>query len=676
MALSWLSTLQFAEVSGMARQPANRLLREFVEGRTRPWRGRVLIVEILQGRRGRGGKAYRVKISSLPVKLQERLKGPSKPVSAPSQIALPGPDIGTPEMRWRMHILAPVLATAEGSTERAAAINALVGTQPIGPSGYRVKPLKRSTIYRWVRAIETDGLAGAGRKGRADRHQERVMLGRELDAMTRLDAETAARIRDTLRKQVKGWLIKGGTRSRVETHCIEFFKQLLRSNGVRINDDEALTKACRVPISRLYKEEKDAARKVYDRRFDRKRSDDSKPRVQRLAPQLPAECYVLDVHHINVLVTGRNGKVGTVKMLACEDWGTGRVTADFVFFELRGGVRNVDNIELMRRVFADPAWGVCQYLYVDNGKEYGFARFINAMLELNARGVELAPGLPASRVINSLPYNASAKPVENGFHQHNNHEFRHLPGFIGDDRMKPMTVAPGKLPKSFGQFDDFVEFVEGLMKAYNNQPQQSGRLKGQSPNSAFRAHVENGWAATVLDPQDFDGVFVKRELRDLRQHAVRVGNRLWTHEALDTSLGNKVVACIPIYHGFNELRIEDLNGNFICIAKPNEILAWNDPRGARTSAERTSRRNKAISAYAAGAAKVDPLAERIAFGAAHPDPVPNPPNGRIAVNLNGPSAKVVTPRHSPKRTLEQEQDERRALIEAQLALTFKKRNSA
>lgn len=659
----WLSSVSFADLAGITRQVANRLLASFAEGKKSSWRGAELIVRQAQGRGGRGGLSYQVAADSLPTDLQELLNAPLTGAQLALPIPVKHPSNRSKERDWWHFTLHPALCHPKGSKEREAAIRAMTGTMVLD---WKMRPrtLSRSTIYTKLQKLETTGSSSSlMRKERTDRGQTRVAISRVWDGAVSFDDETKKVIADRTLQEMRGAIAAGATRSRALQHVATFLQRQTHAHGFRVSADAAeLERICQIPASLFY-QEKAVYSKVYRHLNDRKASEDDMPITRRLRPAGPGEVYVLDVHHINVLVRGRNGKDGTVKMLGCLDWGTGRFTAEFIFFELRGGVRNIDNIELIRRVFADPAWGVPKLVYIDNGSEYNFADFLDTALKLAAGDDGYGENARASRIIRALPYNGRAKPIENVHHQLNNHEFRHYQGFIDDDRFDPMRPALGKLPEPFGNFEDFVERARATLHAYNWVPQKHGQLKGDSPNSRFRKHVEKGWAATVLNPDQFDSLFVTRKTRTVRNQAISVGGRLWTCRGLDGHLADQVIACVPLYHGFNELRLETLDGAFIDIATPDREFEFDDNRGAQSSNDRKKATRNAIRETAKSVPKVDMGESRQLFGDSQPPIHANPPAGEIRVSLEGQHAKAIVPSKSARSSQQERLAENERIAE-------------
>ncbi|RMX61856.1 Mu transposase C-terminal domain-containing protein [Roseibium alexandrii] len=120
--------------------------------------------------------------------------------------------------------------------------------------------------------------------------------------------------------------------------------------------------------------------------------------------------------------------------------------------------------------------------------------------------------------------------------------------------MNPKRTALGRLPTPFaGDFYAFKNVLNGLLRAYEVMP-QSGALEGLSPRQRFEAHVRQGWAATVIDPDRLNTVFTKPETRKVRQHGIPVGGRRWSCDELDVWFHDTIAVHIPQYHGYNALR--------------------------------------------------------------------------------------------------------------------------
>jgi hypothetical protein len=85
-----------------------------------------------------------------------------------------------------------------------------------------------------------------------------------------------------------------------------------------------------------------------------------------------------------------------------------------------------------------------------------------------------------------------------------------------------------------------------------------------------------------MDPENLPSVFTRPEPRSVRQHTISLDGRTWTCPELDAYFGDKVIARMPVYHGFNELLVEDPKGqpDRHCSAAGGICL----PRSARCAA--------------------------------------------------------------------------------------------
>lgn len=513
-----------------------------------------------------------------------------------------------------------------------------------------------------MKLYETAGPVGLKRSTRSDRGKSRCFVSREWDraVSARLDDEAKADIADGLRQQVRGLIKAGATGKTVAVLASEYLKKVTVANGIALNSHAELDRICKVPRAMIRSEQH--LKKVYRHKKDRKASDDDRPRVKRVITGMqPMDCVVMDVPHINVLLKRENGTTGTPKLLGFMDIATRRVWCELVFIETKGGVRNADVIEAFVAMAQHSAFGLPKTLYCDNGKEYLFADFLDDAMQLLVPTVG-EPG--KSRVIRALPYNASAKPIEAWFGHLEQQSLKTCPGYIGDDRMNPKRPSPGKLPAPFnGDFIAFKSVFKGLLRAYEVMP-QSGALKGLSPRQSFEAHVRQGWSATVIDSDRLNTVFTKPETRKVRQHGISVGGRRWSCDELDVWFHDTITVHIPQYHGYNALRLTKPDGSFLGIAHPEEEFAFFDPRGARRSAERNTRRNKALREADRSTPDVDVGAELVTLAQHAPEVVPNLPRGTLTVTQELEHQRDLGPEHGDPCSESEDERDRREIAAA------------
>ncbi len=662
----YLSLRQFAGLAGISRQAAWKACQHQI------WRGKALIIEALEGQRGgRSGVTYRVKISSLPVELQERLKRTSNATQI--KLPAPAPGQGSEEMLWWLHHLKPVLAMPEDTPERAEAIDALVGTVVLDWQN-RQKRLTRSTIYRKLQELDSPtGMVALKRGGRADKGRARVLISREWDEAVPFDGATRQKIADNLTLQLRAYQAQRANRKIALILAGKWLREQTEAYGFRPNDPDIMERICRVP-ARLFQREA-AYQTVYDYTSDRDRFDNNLPRVKRtIAGMRPMELVVADVHPVDVRIERPDGTVGSSRLMAFMDLATRRVWCELLMVEKAGGVRNTDVIKALVAMFQDEAWGVPEQLYFDNGSEYLCGDYLDDAHKLAC--TSLVDQKRRSRIIRAQPYNASAKPIEAWFHRFEGDHLRHVQGWHGGKLGAPKRPARGKLPAPFkGGFDAFWEVFKGHLRAYEAIP-QNGQLEGDSPAGRFAKFVKSGWSATVMAPENLLTIFTKTETRIVKQHGISVDGRKWSCRELDGYFGRTVTVKVPtLGFGFNELWIGDEFENQIGIAVPDIERAYNDTRQAKHSADRKRTTAAATRAMRDELPHVDIGVEILALGSGLPIPA-NAPSGKVSVSRTNAPKRAIVPEHQPKKTLKQQQDEQRALQETLNSISLHKRNSA
>lgn len=641
-----LTTSELASLVGVSDRRVREVCREIADDARVHWENAALEIEEVRGRGGNAGKSYIVKVASLPPYLQERLKASQTAIEGRSTPAS-GSDAAR-ERTWWLHILGPALEHEKGSAGRKAAIDKIAAAPQLTLSGRR-KKFSRRTLQRQLAVIEGGG--NAARKRRADKGRKRVFISRAWDKAVPFDGALKEKIAHELKQEIRGLLKSGAAWS----HALELGRAklmtLTRAEGFRPNDPALLERICAIP-SELVSDELHF-RKVHQFKHDRKAYEDSKPRIRRSIDGMrPMELVVADVHPIDVHLLRADGTVATPKLLGFMDWATQRVWAELVFFHGRGGVRNVDLIEAFGAMVEHPAFGLPENIYIDNGAEYLFASFLDDAMQLTLPGFH-GPAR-ASRVVNALPYNAAAKPIERWFGDFEKRFLSTLPGWIGGDRMKKKQEAVGRTVAPFGPFEEFPPAFYGLLRTYEYSPQgRNSALKGKSPAGALRAHVEQGWAATVMSRDEVRAACSKTETRKVTQGAISVHGRTWTCDELLRYPHDDVQVRVPAYHEPAELLLLDLKGERLGIAVPDREYHPLDPEGAKDATYRQKASLDTIRALDHNSGPVIPLSQRlIALGQAHENVVPNPPVGTVSFDPANRPARATAPRSGEDRTAE------------------------
>lgn len=662
----FITANQLAALGNLSQRAIQRACACIQNGQTSLWRGAELEIRVAHGRGGRSGILYEVKVGSLPVDLQERFKALSTVDKQALNPVLT--DKAKFERNWWLNLLQPVLQHPERSPERTDAINDICERTHIDWNAH-TRSVSKRTVYAKIAAYQKHGIAGLARRSRVDKGAKRVILSFVWDRAVPFDDATKQEIADNVKKQIRGLLAERSTTGTVKRSTSKFLKVATINAGRDNNyfpDEAELRRICKIPNALIKAESK--FRGIAQYKYDKKAYADSGPRIARIWKDMaPMEVVVADVHHTNVLLQKEDGRTGTPKMIAWMDMATRRVWVDLIFFEKRGGVRNMDAISSFARMAQNAAYGVPQVLYADNGSEYNFTSLIDDALKLNVQVQPLR--VPAqegnSQVRHARPYNAPAKPIEAWFGLFEQNYLKHVPGYIGDDRMNTPTRQLGKRPTPFeGSFEEFCDVFYKLLDAYHANHETGGQYGDQTPNEMFQQHVENGWKATVMRELDLHYVLCVRETRKVTNHSVKVAGRVWTCDELDAYHGDTVFVRIPKWcAGFNALILETDKGEQLGIARPQELTHPLDERQAKHSAHRNATRNKSMRAMAKTVPEINVAAEIIEAASDRPSVTPNEPDAVITAGLQPVHGLVEIASSEPRDFEEARERKREAKIE-------------
>lgn len=594
----WLSAPAFADVAGISRRSAARILARALDGA--PWRGRTLIVREVHSRGGATGRSFQVRADcledgeALPT-LPDETHAAGMPVPAPAARR------SSAVMAERHSIIQPVLQSPSGSAARKLAV-----TEAARQAGKT-----KSTIYRWIASYEEQGLAGLGRQATPSRGRRMHFITRGWDAAVPFDDAVKEEIAATLQRYVRSlwaanteygwrWVARmAGTR----------LEELTRAAGF----DGDLRRICKLPHNLVMRERPYRALAILKQ--DAKRwHDEYRPRVRRTrAGRWPMEIVVGDVHPIDVLLPRPDGSTFTAKLIAFEDWANARVFFYPVFLEKGEGIRQEHVAEAFMAMTQDPCWGLPQLLYLDNGGEYGAMELIEDAMRLNTQvraledDDELSEQLRNRRraIVKARPYNASAKSIESAFSALERGVFSMLPGWIGGNRMAKKTANVGRPPTPYPHGEDaFRKDLQNALIAYETHP-QTGLLNGRSPRQALEDALESGWRPMAVSPGAVLAAFARDESRMLRQGSFSYDGRRYTaRELWGLPAGTALHLRVPIFGGREEIPVMAEDGSLLCMAQAERLYDVLDREGAREAGRRQA---AALADIAAMRADIDPI---------------------------------------------------------------------
>ncbi|WP_096701619.1 hypothetical protein [Magnetospirillum sp. 15-1] len=668
---------EFGHVAGLKARAAILALSRAHSGKT--WRGHTLSVIAQRGRGGASGLSYLVRIDSLPPELRIRAEAMFGTVtddddSAPLALSAPAtatsltvqnqvspclPAISastaaaTREWEWKREIIHPAMILPKGSPGRGAMIKELSSRGFLVPGGgYRT--FSESTLRGWLNGYEAKGIVGLCRKPRADRGEDRVVISRAWDDGVPFSAEAKVKIAAKLVTYVKSvWAAAGGGKGKGAAKggggwkicCRLATKELIkltRAAGLDLPTAHLLA-LCEVPRGFVEPHRNYAIIALKDK--DAKGFfDTAAPRTRRTRDgMVPMELVVGDVHHLDIYLRREDGSLFTPKIIAWCDIATNRIRATLHFVPKGKGIRQEDVISSFIEMTQDPAWGMPQALYLDNGGEYSKLGFVDDAMKLaslaQCQGFRLGnvtddPEISAlakraanarrKMVVNAQPYNAPAKPIEGLFAVLEGGAFAMVPGWIGGNRMTAKTKNVGREPTPFeGSEADFRQALATSLDYYETTA-QGGSLKGKSPREAFTIAVNAGWMRTDVDPMALHAVFATRQPREVMQGEFTYkGTSYRAHELLKLLPGSKVTICVPHVGDRNRIPVLDEDGSFLCIAEQAPLYGFLDPAGAKDRGRRVRAQNKAITAMAREVDDLDLVAEMGEASALHlPAPIP------------------------------------------------------
>lgn len=648
-----------AQLDGKTRRGARKLLQRHHADPSALWRGRHLAVTLVEAIGGAAGWKYEVGVSSLPQELQDRWKAAQRSDEAPSRrLRDDHPVIAS----WRLHAITPALGLAKHTREFADAIRAIARATRTGPDG-RPIIISERTIARWIKAYECDGIAGLIPRVRRDKGVRRFPISAAWSKAIadRLDTAAIEGIERTLRAFVDSLVAAGESPKRTIFRAGMKLRELTEAAGVATAD---MPKAA-FSVPRRFIDGSRPSRKVATRARDAKAWHDLRPAIMRKLALRPTE-FDLDAMHFDHIVRRDDGSVAYPKAIIAVCRATHRAFLKVILLEPGEGIRREHVAAFIQELFE--AWGVPERITIDNGGEFGAIPDLTDILQLVGK-VHSTDG--RAPIVHARPYNARAKVVETIIGVLQRCWLSGLPGHVGNNRINRKTHKVGRPTDPFpGSFDLFVEVVQMRVREYNAAPQR-GKLKGRSPDEAYRAHVDTGFAIAKVDPASLQLAFSTRHVASVGKFGIKVNGRWWTCPLLHYRSGEKIGILKSRFGEWPKVPLYDLSDEktIIGYAEPHEAVDGNDPANAREVRKAQRRFNARARDLAKAARPADLIADTIASAPALPPPAMAPIAGTIVPNPD--AAEIVAGmvesgdarEQCARDRAEAEKDRRRALMD-------------
>jgi hypothetical protein len=615
---AFVSAAAIAEATGKTKRAIEIAISRIVAGQASTWRGAKLDIRQVHGRGGKAGIQYKVRVTSLPIDVQDRLKAhlnaPSTPFS-PRTFATHFDAV----LEWFSRFVEEVEATKAGTVARGNVLRTWSEKKlPDVKGSGTFRRYSMRTLNRFLADYQRNGVRALGRAKRNDHKTKRTIVTIKFDAWARevgLEDELKP-IAEALKIRIRGWHKAYESISAIRLDAERHLEKLVTERGF-----EPPNSVCSIPLHMVKAESE--FRAVAKFKKDRKAWQDSAPAIRRTIEGLwPMDIVVGDVHPLDFLLPEVEGFQRYAKAICWLDVATKRLWMTVVFLPKGTGIRNAHVIASFMEMAS--AWGLPKTLYLDNGSEYNFAEFIPDAMKLAGNDGERV-------LIHAKPYNARAKAIE-GVFAILRHRFAKFEGYIGGDRMKSKVANIGKAPVPFnGTFGQFREIIGAVVTQYHALPQR-GQLKGVSPIEAYNRAVRAGWHVTEVDPDAFFTAFSTREARAIKNGYIAVGGRFWTCRELRERISDRVTVRIPKFEQWDRLPLEDERGNLIGFAEEAVEYDYLDPAGARASAKQQRERVAAVRRLDRSAPDIDVIGEVLALANTAPKMLPAPIGARVTAS--------------------------------------------
>lgn len=348
---AFVSTAAIAEATGKTKRAIEIAISRIVAGQASTWRGAKLDIRQLHGRGGKAGVQYQVRVDSLPIDVQDRLKAHLKAFSTPlaPQTFATKYDAALDVFS---HLVEEVEATKPGTVARSNVFRAWSQRQlpDIKGSGafrrYSVRALQR-----FCAEYEHNGVAALRRIKRKDHRTNRTIVTTKFDAWAReVGLEDLEPFAEKVKARIRGWHKALESVGGIRHHAARHLEELVRERGF-----EPPAGICDIPLY-IVKAESEY-RAVAKFKKDRKAWQDSAPAIRRSIDGLaPMDVVVGDVHPLDFLLPEVEGFQRYAKAICWEDVATKRLWATVVFLPQGTGIRNAHVIASFMEMVS--TWGL------------------------------------------------------------------------------------------------------------------------------------------------------------------------------------------------------------------------------------------------------------------------------------------------------------------------------
>lgn len=446
------------------------------------------------------------------------------------------------------------------------------------------------TLYRWVKAYESEGVAGLMDKiEQSNKGVPKAMClfaqDYAKDRMFGISRRTRSAAYDDLKKQ------SAELGKRACAHCVHNAESLVRREFALGGMADQYTLCDQpgggliVPQSRStfnrFVASIPADEMAYARHGKRYWEARYMPKADRERPTKANECWFGDHHMIDIMVIDEEHDNAIIRPWITV-WSDAATSCLVGFCATTNPNSTTITESFIRAIVHKPNsefYGVPCYAYMDNGKDYRSKKFegerevehVLGRLNDSMETVGILRQLGVA-VIHALPYKAWSKPIERIFGTIENRWIRELPGWVGNSptaRPEVMTTAKLRHMAENGELLTFRQFAqifrEQIAPAYHNE--RFGNE--QSPIERYRALPKAREDMPSWDVLDF----IRQESvsRKVFPRGIQLGKCWYWHDDL-RRLVDKYVTVRYDKEDMSAVAIVD-GKRFICHATVKERLA-------------------------------------------------------------------------------------------------------
>lgn len=232
-------------------------------------------------------------------------------------------------------------------------------------------------------------------------------------------------------------------------------------------------------------------------------------------------------------------------------------------------------------------YGKPKALYTDNGRAY------------RSEKTEMAYANLGLEVINAIPYNAKAKPIERTFRNFKESCAIWSLGYKGGHIMERPEKLKDIVKYQAEELMDIyqvTEMLEQWIDWYNNQPHRGRGMDGRTPRERFEKECPIE-VREIMPKEMLYELFLYKQERTVGQHGIVLNKQEYRFENYQMFIGQKVLVKYD-YENLREVFVYTLEGKMIGVAKPVVLANFKDSVPQIKEVQRANRSvKKALKKY-------------------------------------------------------------------------------